>query len=87
MAFQSPKCSTDALDGFLAVEVPVEVLCEYEVLPQVFETAFERAFEHFGLWKATCLRDFSDPVGHFNGHGARLLGNVHKSVSAYLVGT
>lgn len=38
---------TDALDGLLAVEFSVEVPCEYEVLPLVFETALEYPLEHF----------------------------------------
>ena len=72
----------DVLDGFPAVEFPIEVLCEHEVFPQVFETAFECPFEHFGLREATGFGDLSNPVGNFGGHTVRLLGNVHKSVSA-----
>jgi len=71
----------DALDGFLAVEVVVEVLCEHEALPQAFETAFQRPFEHLGLWQAASLRDFSNSVGHFGGHTAWWPGNLDESVS------
>jgi len=60
--------STDLLDRFLAAEFSIEVLCQYEVFPQDFESAFECPFEHFGLWKATSLGDFSNPVGNFGGH-------------------
>jgi len=50
------------LDGLLTVEFSVEVLCEYEVLAQVFEPAFESLLEYFGLGKAASLRDFLNPV-------------------------
>jgi hypothetical protein len=59
---------TDALDGLLAIEIAVEVLCEYEVLPQVFETKFQCPFEHLRLWKAASLRDFPYSVGNFGGY-------------------
>jgi len=58
------------LDGTLTVEFAVEVLCEYEVLPQVFETSFQCPFEHLGLWKAASLCDFSYSVGNFGCHAA-----------------
>jgi hypothetical protein len=59
---------TDVLDGFLAVEFAIEVLCEHEVSPQIFEPAFECPLEYFGLWKAAGFSDFSYPVGNLGGH-------------------
>src|SRR6056297_659161 len=72
---------TDTFDCFLAVEFAVEVLCEYEVLPQVFETAFESLLEYLGLGQVASLRNLSNSVGNLGGHTVWLLGNVLKSVS------
>jgi len=73
---------TDVFDGFLAVEFAVEILREYDVLPQVFGPPFEPPFEHLGLRETASLCDLSNPVGNLGGYTLRLLGNVHKSVSA-----
>ena len=73
---------TDAFDGLLTVEFAVEVLCEYDVLSQVFGPPFERPFEHFGLRETASLCDLSNPVGNLGGYTLRLLGNIDQSVSA-----
>jgi hypothetical protein len=73
---------TDALDGLLTVEFAVEILRESDVLPQIFESAFECPLEHFRLWETGSLCDFSNPIEDFGGHTARVLGTVHNSVSA-----
>jgi hypothetical protein len=46
---------TDMFDCVLMIKFAVEILCQYEVLPQVFEPAFECPFEHFGSWEAASL--------------------------------
>ena len=60
---------TDVLNGFLTVEFSIEVLYKYEVLPQVFDPAFESPLEDLGFGKAASLSDFSNPIGNFSGYG------------------
>ena len=69
---------TDAFDGLLTVEFAVEILREYDVLPQVFGPPFE----HLGLRETASLCDLSNPVGNLGGYTLRLLGNIDESVSA-----